>query len=203
MGGKKIDYGKERFARGPVPPVGVHTRFIPRGDRGMELVIRFRIVGAVISRCPQPFTEAFNLRGKDHTVIGELFNQVINGPHIMSPGAGRVHARDQGMAARGTDTGNREGTGIADPFCRQPVKIGCHGSRVTVTAQCRCNILAGDPEDVGTESQFFSAGTGWSVTLTRAASKDSQAADQGNHKNRRFAQHFRIIEFGVPIVQEA
>ena len=135
----EVEDGEERLIFRAVPPMGLPARFVPCGERRLELVIGLRVVRAVVSGGPEIFREALDLRRRHGSR-----------PHVHGADGGRVHAGDDRRAARRADARNREAACVASALGGQIVDVGTRGVGVAVAAQVRADVLATDPQNVGT-----------------------------------------------------
>ena len=132
-----IEHRKERHPLRTIPPMRLVAYLIPgRKGRG-EVIVRLRVVGAVIARRPQVFRKAPHLRRR-YTLAA----------HVLRPDSGRIHRRNNRRTTRRANPIRRKSMGIPQSLRGQPINVRRPGIRIAVTAKVRARILTTHPEDV-------------------------------------------------------
>ncbi len=122
-------------------PMAFFSRRIPylRRSRVLELIVSFAVVGAIVAS----FSEVHRKRFQPFWQLGIT-------THVVCANAVLVHAGDDGGTAWCTNTSSGEGVRVTDTLGSHLVQIGSDCVRIAVASQVRANVLAGNPQDVGT-----------------------------------------------------
>ena len=139
MGDREVDHREEGLARLTLSPVGLPAALIPRIFRNREVVIRLRVVRAVVTLFAKQRGETANCLGEPHVA-----------PHVLRSDRRRVVSGDDARPVHRTHRADPVRSGHPHAPLGQPVERRCRRKGVTVAAQIRTDIFTGDPQNVRT-----------------------------------------------------
>jgi hypothetical protein len=134
----EIEDREERLALRAVLPMRLAAAGVPRRPQiHLHVVIGLGVVRAVIAGAAKVLRIGPDRIGQRHLR-----------PHVFGAQRRRPHAGDQHGASRRADRRGRPGVGVAHAAGRQFIEMRRDGIVVTIAAQVRPVVLAGDPEHV-------------------------------------------------------